>query len=123
MIEDKKRYTIFCDIDGCIFEHGNTGISDLITHRKNPKLLDGVLEKFDEWNERGYCIIITTARKECLREYTTDQLFAAGIHYDQLVMGISHGPRIIINDTKPGGFVTAYASPVERNKGLGDINI
>lgn len=123
MNKDKKRYTIFVDIDGTIFEHGNKGISDMMAYRTNPKVLPGVLEKFDEWNEKGYCIIITTARKECLREYTEDQLFSAGLHYDQLVMGISAGPRVVLNDTKPNGLITAIGIPLERNKGLLEVNL
>lgn len=118
-----KRKTLFVDIDGTIFVHSNKGISDMMTHRTNPQVLPGVLDKFNEWNELEYCIIITTARKECLREYTEEQLLAAGLHYDYLLMGISAGPRIVLNDTKPDGTITALAIPLERNVGLENINI
>lgn len=121
MNEEKKRYTIFCDIDGCILRHGNAPVSQLIHREEEFGPLPGVTEKFDEWNEKSYYIVITTARKECLRELTEKQLLKAGIHYDVLLMGVSNGPRVLINDAKPDGTITAKAFCVERNKGLGDI--
>jgi hypothetical protein len=60
-------------------------------------------------------------RKEGLRVQTERQLQEAGIIYDQLIMGIGGGPRIIINDNKPNGKETAFAINLERNKGINDI--
>ena len=89
-----KAKTIFCDVDGTILKHAHR-FSDL---RNNPKLLSGVLEKFNEWDSHGHKIILCTARKECARQMTESQLRDLGICWDQLIMGLTSGDRILIND-------------------------
>jgi FMN phosphatase YigB (HAD superfamily) len=118
MSEMKK--TIFLDIDGCIFKHkGN-----MSTQFENPELLPGVIEKLNEWDAEGYKIILTTGRKNSMRKLTEMQLEKFGIFYDELIMGINRGERIIINDKKPNSDVTvASAIIIERNEGLKKIKI
>jgi len=113
--------TIFLDIDGVIFEHlGNLHVQ--ITH--DLKLLNGVLEKFHEWDLEGYRIILITGRRESARKITEKQLSNAGIFYDKLIMGLGRGDRIIINDTKPDSDrPTAFAFSPIRNNGIKDIKI
>jgi len=119
MSEMKK--TIFLDIDGCIFKHrGNLSMQMY----DQPELLEGVREKLNEWEANGHKIILVTGRKESMRKLTEEQLNRAYIFYDQLVMGINRGERIIINDKKIGDdMTTAKAIEIERNKGLSDIKI
>jgi hypothetical protein len=89
-----------------------------------PEVLEGVLEKFREWDRRGYTIILITGRKESARKLTEDQLQKFGLFYDHLIMGLPRGPRIIINDMKEDSLdKTAGHFCVERNKGIGDIEI
>lgn len=118
MSEMKK--TIFLDIDGCIFKHrGN-----MSTQFNDAVLLPGALEKINEWDAAGYKIILTTGRKESMRKITEEQLTKNGIFYDQLIMGINRGERILINDKKPNSDIdTAIAINVIRNQGLNDVNI
>jgi NDP-sugar pyrophosphorylase family protein len=91
----EKPKTIFCDIDGTIIKH---------VHRfsevgKDPaEILPGVREKFDEWDSKGYKIILTTARKESARRLTEKQLSLIGLPWDYLLMGITSGQRVLIND-------------------------
>ena len=59
------------------------------------------IDKILEWNKKGYTIILTTGRRESNRELTIKQLQEAGIFYDQLIMGVGRGPRVVINDLKP----------------------
>ena len=66
-----RKKAIFCDIDGTILKHHGT-THGVIT--KKPKLLDGIVERFNHWDERGYTIIIVTGRRESLRELTENQL-------------------------------------------------
>jgi len=47
----------------------------------------------------------------------------AGINYDHLIMGFGGGDRILINDKKPDGRVTAYSINLERNKGIEDVEL
>lgn len=118
---DNRPATIFCDIDGTLTKHTLPTQSQLSSNQM--ELLDGTLNKLNEWDQKGYRIILTTGRKEGLRLQTERQLQEAGIIYDQLIMGIGGGPRYIINDNKPDGKKTAFAINVIRNQGIKDINI
>jgi mannose-6-phosphate isomerase len=113
--------TIFCDIDGTLFHHyGN--IHDNIA--KDPIVLKNALESISQWEKLNYKIILITGRKESTRKKTEKQLSDAGIHYDSLIMGITNGDRIIINDKKTNGLKnTAYAVNVVRNKGLENYDL
>jgi hypothetical protein len=105
------------DIDGTLCKYD----LDVIKGFKDMTLLPGVLGKLDEWNSKGYQIILTTGRLAS-RERTIEQLEKAGIIYDQLVTDIGGGKRILINDTKPDGTLTAAAYNLPRNKGIANIN-
>lgn len=93
--------TIFIDIDGTILRHNGGNLSDTI--KEEPQLLPGALEKLNYWESAGYQIIFTTSRKESLRKFTEDQLLKVGISFDQLIMGLTMGERVLINDLKPDG--------------------
>jgi hypothetical protein len=119
--------TIFLDIDGCIFKHHGNLTNQI---KCQPVLLDGVTEKINEWNEAGYMIILVTGRKECMRELTIKQLLDSGVYFDQLIMGLPRGERVIINDKKPetnnsliSTIKIASAIQLVRNEGLKNINI
>lgn len=118
---DNRPKTLIIDIDGLICEHqplrqNTREISQL-------KLLAGTPEKFEEWDKKGYRIILITGRRESMRKATEKQLANCGIFYDQLIMGIGGGARVLINDEKPDGTKTAFAINVPRNTGLKDIDI
>jgi len=111
--------TLLIDIDGClIFQDGPP--YDQFTNRN---LLEGVKEKFAEWDKIGYRIILITARKESTRETTIKQLSSLGLFWDELIMGAT-GQRFLINDLKPHSQMpTAVAINIPRNEGLSDINL
>jgi quercetin dioxygenase-like cupin family protein len=113
--------TIFCDIDGTLLKHfGN--IKDNIDNE--PIILDNVLNTIHQWEKLNYKIILTTGRKECTRKITEEQLSKCGIVYDSLIMGITNGDRVLINDKKTNGISnTAYAINLVRNKGLANYNL
>ena len=115
------KKTIFLDIDGTLLRH--CGSLTNIFYEDDPKVLDGAIEKINEWESKGYNIILTTGRKECMRGITQDQLFRVGIFYDQLIMGIGGGPRYVVNDRKPDGKDTAFSVNVDRNYGITSVNI
>ncbi len=114
-----RRITLFLDIDGTLLEHQDT-TSNIIF--KKPIALEHVVLKMNEWDKKGYCIILTTARKESMRLVTEKQLGEVGISYDQLIMGIGSGPRYLINDEKDGK-ETAFGITVKRNVGFRDLNL
>lgn len=116
---ETRPKTIIIDIDGTIIHHFGS-LSKQIDN--NPKILDGVKETFDEWDRKGYRIVLLTGRKEGMRRVTEQQLHSCGIFYDQLVMGVGGGPRYLINDLKPGSTQEmAVGINLERNKGIREL--
>ena len=118
-----KPKTIFCDIDGTLCEYPYTGkmvsFDDEIM-----KPLPDTLKKLWEWDKAGHMIILTTGRKEGMRETTERQLREAGIIYDKLIMGIGGGTRVLINDLKPDREGdTAIAINLKRDIGVKDVEI
>lgn len=111
--------TIICDIDGTICQYHNP--SEILSPNHLVTLLPDVIEKFVEWNKKGYKILLITGRKESLREITTKQLAGVGIFYDQLIMGIGGGGRVLINDKKPNGDDTAKCYNLDRDCGLSSV--
>ena len=91
----EKPKTIFCDIDGTILQHVHR-FSDIT--ELEPQLLPGVREKFNQWDSQGHKIILCTARKESAREITEKHLKQLGLCWDQLIMGLTSGHRVLIND-------------------------
>lgn len=113
--------TIICDIDGCISRH-NGNINTI--HMGTLDLLPGAMEKFKEWDRRGYNIILMTGRRESVRVYTEKQLAEAGIFYDMLIMGVKNGQRVLINDMKEGSEEPmAIAVNLVRNRGIEKIDL
>ena len=113
--------TVFCDIDGTLLTH--TGdITKNVFDDSGP--LPGVLDAIRAWDRANYRIILTTGRKESTREDTEGQLKRAGIVYDDLIMGLPNGDRVLINDRKTRGVRnTAYAVNLVRNKGLEKVDL
>ena len=117
-----RPLTIFCDIDGTLVKHNGPTIVCNPDH--NLEILEGTREKLAEWDKKGYNIILTTGRKESLRNITEKQLESAGIFYDQLVMGIGGGKRILINDLKEDSKAeTAIAICLNRNEGILGVDL
>lgn len=115
-----KPKTIICDIDGTILRHLYK-FSDL--NNIEPQVLNGVREKFNEWDSLNHKIILMTARKESARKMTEKHLRSLGLMWDQLIMGVGGGERVLINDK----FATedkdrAIGINVITNQGFQDIN-
>jgi len=110
-----RKKAIFCDIDGTLLKHHGT---TQYVIKKRPKLLKGVLERFNHWDERGYTIIIVTGRRESLRELTENQLRKFGLFWDYLIMGLGPGSRLLIGDNTPDGDITNFAINLERDGGF-----
>lgn len=116
---DKRPKTILLDLDGTIFKHERPTDLDI----REPQLLDGVMDKILEWDSKAYNIIILTGRKESLRPQTIDQLRKCGVMYDQLIMGVGPGVRVLINDHKPFTEPHAVAVNVERDQGIKEVKV
>ena len=115
--------TLFCDLDGTLVKHSNP--IDIQNPTYELEVLPGVHNKLNEWDTKGYHVVITTGRKESAREATVKQMQRAGINYDQLIMGFGGGDRVLLNDRKPHepNRDTAYVINLERNKGVEDVEL
>jgi len=93
--DDKGKYkTIFCDIDGTIFKYRKF----LNYDTEKAETIKSTKEYLQTMEKDGHHIVLTTARPEDLRDFTEEELRSNGIPYNQLVMGIGRGARILIND-------------------------
>ena len=115
----KPSGTIFCDLDGTIIVHEDSPTNLGI------KILEGAYKIIKNWKDQNYYIILTTARNSINREYLESELSKHNIIYDELIMNLSSGTRILINDRKPSDFLkpSAIAYEVERNIGIKNIDI
>ena len=119
---NNRPKTILCDIDGTLVKH----VTPIETSKPGFKmeLLPGTLEKLEEWDRKGYNIILISGRREGARKETEIQLTEVGIIYDKLILGIGGGTRHLVNDTKPDNTETAFAYNIIRNKeGIKNLNI
>ena len=110
--------TIFCDIDGTLCVHHEDIVKQ---HSEELILLPETLEVLKEWEKKQYKIILVTGRKESHRNDLEKQLKNAGLFWDELIMGLSNGPRVVINDIKSENQIRALSYNVMRNKGIGDL--
>ena len=102
--------TLFVDIDGTIFYHATNNI------------IPGTKEKFDEWNEKGYSIIITTARIRDWKDETLRALDENGLRYHVIIFDLPNGDRVVLNDIKEGKN-RAFAINIERDKGIDKVDL
>jgi len=116
----RKKCSIFCDIDGVLIYHDPHSTSDIETN----KPIQG-FENLGKLKSLGHKIILTTARSEKYRDKTIDLLSKIGIEYNELVMGLPAGPRLLINDHKPSKIFTNQANSLEliRDKGIKNLEI
>lgn len=119
-IRDRPR-TIFIDIDGCLFRQGDLWPD--ISRINQP--LPGVKEKLKQWQMQGDRIILVTARPKAYRMMTENQLRAAKFVWDELIMGLPTGVRVLVNDLKieEPTVATAVAVNLTRDQSWEKINM
>lgn len=108
--------TVILDIDGLLLHHGGKPASfqwfDDGPYRDE---VVGARELLDRLEREGHYIVLITARKRCARKLLKEQLHQCRLYYDQLIMGVTSGVRVLVNDSKPGGGATAIGITLERN--------
>ena len=110
--------TIFCDIDGTLCLHHEDIVRQ---HKEGLTLLPNTLEVLKEWEKKGYRLILVTGRKESHRKELEKQLKNAGIFWDSLIMGLSNGVRVMVNDMKDEGEQRSMCINVRRNEGISGL--
>jgi hypothetical protein len=106
----KLRKTWFIDIDGTILLHNN----DL------ENILDEVIPSSLEFLKTisDDIIILTTSRPKKFKDKTENFLGLHNVKYDQIIYDLPYGERILINDNKKSGLITAYSVSLQRDSGI-----
>lgn len=121
-LEAWQRYrtsfrTFFIDVDGILLTNGAQHTSP---YWRNAQPIPGNVDWLRELVAEGKShIVLTTARPESWRKGLTAQLKKFGIYFDQLVMGLPHSQRVLINDFKSptAPYPSAVAVNVPRGSG------
>jgi uncharacterized HAD superfamily protein len=112
--------TYFIDVDGTIVKHVSN--DDLDRTLENNKILEEVLLPgvHELWSafEANDKIIITTARKEAHRKITEAIFTSNNLRFDVMLMDLTSGQRILINDTPNLLEKKAIAINVKRDVGF-----
>ncbi len=103
--------TWFIDFDGTIVKHGGYYIN------QKDEILPNVLDFFKKIPASDK-IIITTAREQNIYHSVKQFMDEHGLRYDMIIMDCPIGERIVINDKKPSGLLTAFAVNLERDVGI-----
>ncbi len=106
-------HTWLIDVDGVICPHNGY-------LRGDDTLLPGVREFWARIPPSDR-IVLLSARDEVDRAATLALMAAEGLRVDHALFGLPTGERILINDAKPSGLVTALAVNVARDAGLTDL--
>ena len=108
-------HTWIIDLDGTVLKHNG--------HKEDgDALLEGVREFWERIPPEDV-VIFMSAREQIYADHTIGFLRRNGIRYDHIIFGMPKGERILINDMKPSGLITAYAVNVERNGGLDRLSL
>jgi hypothetical protein len=106
--------TLFLDIDGTLIKNSG-GYFKPIWGMQPP--LNKSVEHLQHLKKKGRTqIILTTSRPESFREVTIKQLEEHGVPYDQIVFGMFHAQRVVVNDfAKTNPFPSAAAINLRRD--------
>ena len=113
----KFSRTWILDLDGTILKHNG------YLEKGGDTLLSGVNDFYENNINEGDLVLILTSREEEYREETTKFLESNNIRFDKIMFAVPNGERIIVNDTKPKGMITAVSIPVKRDGGLTNIKM
>ncbi len=101
--------TWILDLDGTLVVHDGPYIMG------KDKFLPGAKEFLDSI-PAGDMIIFLTARSTYEKEHTLRFLKENNVRYDHIIFNAGQGERIMVNDMKPDGLVTAYAVNTKRDR-------
>ena len=101
--------TWILDLDGTLLVHDGPYILG------KDEFLPGAREFLDSIPKRDM-IIFLTARSDYEKPHTMRFLKENNVRYDHIIFNAGEGERIMINDMKPDGLVTAYAVNTVRDR-------
>jgi len=106
--------TWLIDLDGTIVKHNGY-------KEGGDKLLEGVREFFENVSAQDV-VIILTSREAKYKDETINFLKTNKIRFDHIIFDLPYGERILINDMKESGMLTAHAINKKRDEPL-DISV
>ena len=114
----KSQYKcLFVDIDGTLVTNSSIHFPPYVG--SGEPLRDNIDYLSDLHQSGKVKIILTTSRPERLREVTLPELQTKGILYDELIMGLPHCRRVLINDfAKSNPYPSATAINMPRNQDI-----
>lgn len=106
--------TLFLDIDGTLVKNSG-GYLKPIWGMQPP--LNRSVAHLQALKKKGRTqIILTTSRPESFREVTVKQLNEHGVPFDQIVFGMFHAQRVVVNDfAKTNPFPSCAAINLRRD--------
>jgi len=111
----KSQYKcLFVDIDGTLITNSSHHFPPYVG---SGEPIENNIDYLAELHEQGRAkIVLTTSRPERLRQITITELQTKGIPYDELVMGLPHCQRVIINDfARSNPYPSCKAINIPRN--------
>jgi len=111
----KSQYKcLFVDIDGTLITNSSHHFPPYIG---SGQPIENNINFLSDLHEQGKVkIVLTTSRPEKLRQITIMELQEKGISYDELVMGLPHCQRVIINDfARSNPYPSCKAINIPRN--------
>ena len=112
----KSQYKcLFVDIDGTLITNSSHHFPP---YTGSGEPIEDNIDLIAELHEQGKAkIILTTSRPERLRQLTIQELQTKGIPFDDLVMGLPHCQRIVINDfARSNPYPSCSAINIPRNE-------
>ena len=110
MVKDQPR-TWFIDFDGTlVLQKSHMGDDDFI--------LNATKDFFQKIIKEKDYVVITTARDQSYKERVEKFLDQNNLRWNLILCGLPSGTRILINDKKPDGTLTAYAHNLNRDEGI-----
>ena len=112
----KSQYKcLFVDIDSTLITNSSHHFPP---YTGSGEPIEDNIDLLAELHEQGKAkIILTTSRPERLRQLTIQELQTKGIPFDELVMGLPHCQRIVINDfARSNPYPSCSAINIPRNE-------
>jgi len=112
----KSQYKcLFVDIDGTLITNSSHHFPP---YTGSGEPIEDNIDLLAELHEQGKAkIILTTSRPERLRQLTIQELQTKGIPFDEMVMGLPHCQRIVINDfARSNPYPSCSAINIPRNE-------
>jgi hypothetical protein len=103
------------DLDGTLVEHNG--------YKSTERILPGTVEFFRNNIKDGDVVVLMTARSKNQVKSAIKILNKNNLRFDTIITDLPHGERILFNDKKSSGLITAHSFCIERNAGLSEINI